>query len=509
MKVFTSDKIRAADSYTINNEPIASVMLMERAANRLADWINAEIANNINIKIFTGPGNNGGDGWALVRILINKGYSNIELFQLSINEKISPDAEINRTRLLKETQVNVTKIESENDFPQINNEDCIIDALFGSGLSRPLDGVASKLVKHINGSHKKCVLAIDIPSGLFSEDNSKNHENIIKADYTLSFQFPKVAFFFAENAKYIGDWVILPIGLHPAFINNEPTIFHYIQENEVVELVKKREKFSHKGTYGHALLIAGNYAMMGAAVLAAKAVLRAGAGLLTVHIPKSGLGIMQASVPESLISIDPSDLIFTDCPIEEKYSAIGIGPAIGQQGQTKDALIKVLSKSKVPVVIDADAINILSQIKNWEKFIPEGSILTPHPKEFERLFGKFTDSYSRLLFQIEFSKKKKCIIALKGAYTCITVPEGKVHFNSTGNPGMATGGSGDVLTGIILGLLAQGYSPEMSAIIGVYVHGMAGDIYSAAKSQHSLIASDLVDNIGSVFNVLEKKKLEK
>jgi ADP-dependent NAD(P)H-hydrate dehydratase / NAD(P)H-hydrate epimerase len=510
MKIFTSDKIRAADKYTIELEPIASVMLMERAAEQLAEWCNSKIPKISPVKIFTGPGNNGGDGWALARLLIRRGYANIKVYPLKIADNISHDAEINRKRLLKESQVEVLNIESEKDFPRIHEDDFVIDALFGSGLSRQLEGLADELVKYINQSRKKAIIAVDIPSGLFPEDNSENNtDSIIKADFTLSFQFPKLSFFFAENEKYVGEWSILPIGLHPDFIMNEPTIFNYLEEEEVAGLIKERVRYSHKGTYGHALLIAGSYGMMGAAVIGAKAALRAGAGLITTHIPKSGVEILQTSVPESLISIDPSETLFSKHPVLDKYTAIGVGPAIGTDELTRKALTELLGISKSPVVIDADAINILSQIKNGIDSIPSGCILTPHPKEFERLFGNFSDSYTRLMAQMEFSRKKNCTIIFKGAHSCITTPDGNVFINSTGNPGMATGGSGDVLTGLILGLLAQGYIPELAAIIGVYIHGKAGDEYTKTRGQHSLIASDLIDNIGSVFNVLEKKKTTK
>lgn len=510
MKIFTSEKIRQADAYTIEHEPVPSVMLMERAAEQLAEWINTYIPKKSPVKIFVGPGNNGGDGWALARLLVKRSYENVEIFQLKLNDHLSHDAEVNRKRILKESQIKVQIIESEKHFPLINNGDYLIDALFGSGLSRLLDGLAAALVRHINAGKKKSVIAVDIPSGLFSEDNSSNdHENIIKADFTLTFQFPKISFLFSENQKFIGDFVVLPIGIHPDFIKNEPTEFYYIKEEDAIGILKQRNRVSHKGTYGHALLIAGKYGMMGAAVLASKSAYRSGAGLVTNHIPQKGVEIIQTSVPESLLSIDQSETHFTHIPIDGRYNALAVGPAIGNDHQTQTALIDLLTWTKIPVVIDADAINILSETKNWQKQIPADCILTPHPKEFERLFGKIKDSYTRLRIQREFSLKYKCAIVFKGANTCITFPDGDIYFNSTGNPGMATGGSGDVLTGIILGLLSQGYSSKHAAILGVYIHGAAGDEYAKTKGQYSLIASDLIDNIGNVFNVLEKKKTTK
>jgi hydroxyethylthiazole kinase-like uncharacterized protein yjeF len=510
MKIFTSDKIRAADAYTIEHEPIASIMLMERAAGQLADWITKKIPKETSLKIFTGPGNNGGDGWALARLLMKREYLSLEVHCLKISGNLSSDAEINRKRLIKESRVQIKNIQSKKDFPEIGKNDYLIDALFGSGLSRPLDGLSAELVDYLNQSEKKGVIAIDIPSGLYAEDNSKNQkQSIIKASFTLTFQFPKIAFFFPENARFVGKWIVLPIGIHHDYINNEPSSFYFTQEEEVIDIIKIREKFSHKGTYGHALLIAGSYGMMGAAVLSAKATLRAGAGLVTTHVPLLGVDIIQSSIPESLLSIDKSETCFSMYPLINKYSAIGIGPGLNMASDTGKVFEILLSEIEIPSVIDADAINLLAKIDNWQERLPKDCILTPHPKEFERLFGKFPDSFSRLSAQISFSVSKKCTIVFKDAYTCVSTPEGNVWFNSTGNPGMATGGSGDVLTGLILGLLAQGYNTTEASVLGVYIHGLSGDLGAQSKGQHSLIASDIIDNIGAVFNVLEKKKITK
>jgi hydroxyethylthiazole kinase-like uncharacterized protein yjeF len=510
MKIFTSDKIREADAFTIEHEPVASISLMERAADQLTEWVTRKIPKDAPLKIFVGPGNNGGDGLALARLLKKKDFLSLEVFLLKITDYFSNDAETNRKRLVKESQVSVTNIVTKTDFPQINRNDYLIDALFGSGLSRPLEGLVADLVSYLNQSEKKGTISIDIPSGLYAEDNSKNlKQTIIKAAHTLTFQFPKIAFFFAENAPFVGNWSVLPIGIHPGFINNEPSIYNFTKEEDVVKLIKVRERFSHKGSYGHALLIAGSYGMIGAAVLSTRAALRGGAGLVTTHIPGMGVNIMQCAVPESLLSIDKSDTYFTMYPELAKFNALAIGPGLGTNSGSKKIFEILISEIKVPLIIDADALNILSQISNWRELLPENCILTPHPKEFERLFGKFSDSYTRLTAQINFSLKNKCTVVLKGAYTCITTPEGNVWFNSTGNPGMATGGSGDVLTGLILGLLAQGYNTTEAAITGVFVHGMAGDIATQTLGQNALIASDITDNIGAVFNVLERKKITK
>lgn len=505
MKFFITDKIRQADAYTIANEPISSIDLMERAALELQKWIIDRFQPSDTFKIFAGPGNNGGDAWALGRLLRDVGFQNISVFQVEIGSELSADAQINCKRYIDSAGETVFAIRSEHDFPEITNTDIIIDGLFGSGLSRPAEGLAAMLIRHINDSYPRNVIAIDIPSGLFGEDNGKNIPgNILRADFTLTFQFPKLSFFFAENEKFVGNWDVLPIKLHPGFILKEETPFHYITEIDIRNMLIKRSRFSHKGTYGHGLLIAGSYGMMGAAVLAARAAVRGGAGLLTAHIPRMGVEIVQTSVPESLISIDESDIIFTGSPDPNNFTAIAIGPGLNRKSNSGKGLIQLLKKAEVPVLIDADGLNLLSDMKDWTELLPKETILTPHPKEYERLFGKNPDSYHRLEQQRSFSVQYKCVIILKGAHTCITTPDGNAWFNTTGNPGMAKGGSGDVLTGLILGLLTQGYSPTAASLMGVYIHGMAGDKAAEKNGENGMIPSDIIDNIGKVFNVLEK-----
>ena len=344
------------------------------------------------------------------------------------------------------------------------------------------------------------VVSIDIPSGLMGEDNTGNiPENIIQANFTLTFQFPKLSFFFAENGKYIGVWEVLPIRLHPDGIALTQTDFLFIEKEEIQQIIQKRSRFGHKGSFGHALLIAGSFGKMGAAVLASKACLRAGAGLLTTHIPHFGYSIIQTAVPEAMASVDQHDSIFTEFPDLSQFSAVGVGPGINQKTNTKRALKELIEKSKLPLVIDADALNILAENKTWLEKLPENSILTPHPGEFKRLAGESANAYENIQKQIEFSKKYKVIVVLKGAFTSVSTPDGRLFFNSSGNPGMATAGSGDVLTGIILGLLAQGNSPENAALAGVYLHGLAGDLAAQKNSEYSLVAGDIVKFLGKAF----------
>jgi len=503
MKIFRSDQIKKIDEYSIKEEPVASIDLMERASGQILKWYLARFERSLHIFIFAGPGNNGGDGLALARML-NANRYNAEVFYINFTEKTSDDWRINHSRLKTETDVKMTSLINAAQFPVISSDDIIIDAIFGSGLTRPAEGLAAEIIKLINQSGST-IISIDIPSGLFCEDNSKNdNDNIITADYTLTFQFPKLSFFFPDNDKYLGEWTILPIGLSTKAIGSTISPFSYSEKNDVEVLLKRRTKFDHKGVFGHGLLVAGSTGKMGSAILGAKAAMRTGIGLLTCHVPSGGLIIMQISIPEAMVQSDKNEMRFSELEKYSSMSAIGIGPGIGTDPESQQALRKLLSSYPKPMVIDADGLNILSLNKEWLTLIPEGSILTPHPKEFERLTGKTSDSYSRLIRQIEFSKMYKCIVVLKGANTSVTTPDGNVHFNSTGNPGMATAGSGDALTGILLSLLAQGYKPINAAVLGVYLHGLAGDIAAEEFGDESIIASDIINCLSKAFKKIRE-----
>ncbi len=494
MKILSIDNVQEADNYTIKHEPIKSIDLMERASLQLFKWMKKRLKKSSSIVIFAGPGNNGGDGLALARMLLNANY-NVEVKVVKFTDKFSGDFKTNLNRL-KEIEGFI--IDEIDDIKKLNNladNNVIVDAIFGSGLSRPVEGLAADVIHFIN--NQSCVrIAIDVPSGLFADKHSASGiYSIVRADYTLSFQFPKLAFMFAENDQFIGDWHILNIGLHPDFINQAKTNNYYIIREDVVANVFKRTKFSHKGTYGHALLIAGSYGKMGAAILATKACLRSGVGLLHVHIPKVGYQIMQTTCPEAMLNIDRYDNYFSEVPVLNKYNVIGIGPGLGMEQQSTMALKLLIQSTKLPLVLDADALNILAENKTWMAFLPKNSVLTPHPKEFERLAGKWQNDFEKIDLQRQMAIKFGIVIVLKGAHTSVCLPSGDVYFNSTGNPGMATGGSGDVLTGLITGLIASGYSSAKAAIIATYVHGLAGDYAAKKLGQNGMLASDIVDKI--------------
>jgi len=513
MKIITAKQIREADAYTIAHEPIASIDLMERASASFVKWFVDHFHKQKVIKIFCGLGNNGGDGLAVGRMLLEKNYK-VEVFAIRHSDSTSEDFTVNEQRLSNLTDIK--NIYPGKDLPSITKNNIVIDAIFGSGLARPVKGLCGEVIQHINKS--KCtVIAIDIASGLYcdsppvypiSVSPSKVKEEthitdyrlpIIHATHTVSFQNPKLSLLLPQNEVYTGDWHLVPIGLDEGFIRSMDTTNYYIDMDLVKKIVKRRAKFSHKGTFGHALLITGSYGKMGAALLAARACLRSGAGLLTMHIPKCGYEFMQTALPEAMVMVDDSNDCFTTVPEIEKYAAIGIGPGLGMDKLTQKAFLKLIQKSSKPLVIDADAINIIGKNKNILVQIPSNSIFTPHPKEFERLAGKSDNDYQRLELLRTFAYKIKSIIVLKGAHTCIATPQGDCYFNSTGNPGMATAGSGDVLTGIITGLLAQGYSSFEAAILGVYLHGLTGDIAAKQFGKEAMIASDMVEMLGNAY----------
>jgi hydroxyethylthiazole kinase-like uncharacterized protein yjeF len=498
MKIFTTEQVRQIDKYTIENEPIVSIDLMERAAQQITGWLTTHYDQRCSFAVFSGPGNNGGDGLAVARMLVQQFYK-VTVYIIRISDKLSPDAQTNCERLKKLDNAIIMDVHEKDHLPFISENDIILDAIFGSGLSRPSDGFTARIIKHLN-SLPNTRIAIDIPSGLFGEDNSGNQpENIIKADVTLTLQFPPLSFFFAENEQYTGKWAVLPIGLASNAIQEINSPYNYLLSFDVKRLLKKRKRFSHKGTYGNVLLIAGSYGMMGAAVLGAKAALRTGSGLVTVHLPGFGYQIVQTAIPEALISMDESDLIFSGVPELAGFNAIGIGPGLGSKINSQRALFDLLKKVKVPLVIDADGLNILSVNREWIHSLPPGTILTPHPKEFDRLAGESRTGYDRNQMQIEFARKNNVIVILKGAYTSIAMPDGSCYFNSSGNAGMATAGSGDVLTGIILSLLGQGYIPAHAALVGVYMHGLAGDFAAKEGSEESVMAGDIIENIGKAY----------
>ena len=466
MKILSIDKVREADQYTIENEPVSSEDLMERAAGQVFEWLLQHINKDNKVKIFCGSGNNGGDGLVVARRLTEIGVPN-------------------RVFMVRDFQ-------SVKDFPAIDENDIIVDALFGSGLNRPIEGLAAELIEYLN-QQNAIRISIDIASGLFA-DGPSPMAAIFRPDFTLTFQMPKLAFMMPENDPYVGQLEVLDIQLHPQYLLEVETNNFLVDREMIKPIIHKKPKYSHKGTYGHALLVAGSEGKTGAAILGAKSCLRTGVGLLSVKLPQSAWTPLQASLPEAMIHTD--DKLDT-------FNAIGVGPGLSTSDDAQRMVRHLIQDAHVPLVMDADALNILSENKTWLSFLPPKTILTPHPKEFERMFGKTTNSFERLELQREIAMKYHVIIVLKGANTAVAMPNGTVFFNSTGNPGMATAGSGDVLTGMILSLLAQRYTPEEAAVLGVYLHGLAGDLAASEIGQEALIASDITQYIGNAYTSLK------
>lgn len=499
-KIFKNEAVRLIDEKTIKYDTISSLELMEKAASSCFNFLKKNLSKNKTIYIFAGPGNNGGDALVIAKLMLEAGY--ICKTYIISTKKLSDDCKKCKQELEEISpryNCSVEDINSEKDIPQIENGSYIIDGIFGSGLNKPLTGIFEKVVETINNS-LNITFSIDIPSGLYGEINNDPNK-IIKATHTLSLQFPKLAMLFSENAIFCGKIEIIDIGLNAQAIEEIETSYYLIKRNDVK--INKRLKFSHKGNFGHAMLVAGEYGKIGACLLAANSCVRSGVGLLTIYTPQCGYDILQTSLPEAMVVADNSQKTISKPPIIKNYSAIALGPGIGTAEQTKEAIFNFLKTLNIPSVIDADALNIIATNKSIIKELPENTIITPHPKEFERLFGSTKNSYERLELQKAMSIKHKIIIILKGHNTSISDPIGNIYFNSTGNPGMATAGSGDVLTGIILSFLAQGYTSLQSAINGVYIHGKAGDYAYKKKGSYSLIASDIIKYLPKAFSKFE------
>ena len=499
MKFFPTSAIKELDAYTIEHEPIVSIDLMERAACVLSTAILDRYAGR-SFAVFAGAGNNGGDGLAVARMLHDAGCC-VQAWVVNPKGKLSPDCAVNLLRL-QETAVTVVEVRDTFIMPSLDSDTIIIDALFGSGLNKPVcEGVFVDVIQGINSSPCE-VLAVDMPSGLMGENNTTSNNAIVKATATFTLQLPKMSLLFSENAPFVGDFSILDIGLSKEGMKGLASYLFFTDEKDIKTLLRSRARHAHKGNFGRALLVAGSKGMAGASVLSARAAMRSGVGLLTVHVPTCNNVIVQSTVPEAMTSIDSHDTCFSDFVDTAKYSAVAVGPGLGQGKESESALLHLIENCRVPMVVDADALNILSHNHGYLYRLPAGSVLTPHPGEFARLFGDYENSYRRLQKALSYAKSSGVTVVVKGAYTVVVAPGGNLYFNSTGNPGMATGGSGDVLTGIVLSLLAQGYDAVDASRIGVYVHGLAGDCAADEKGETSLVAGDIVACLPQVWKTL-------
>ena len=496
MKIFSSKQIYEADKATIKKNNISSDQLMEGVAVQLFNWLHLRIQGApVKIHLFCGLGNNGGDGIALARHLQEHGY-NIGVYVVNYSKKRSDDFLVNLDRL-KDRKIWPEFLDDSSVLPEIGRDDIIVDAIFGIGLNRAPDSWVVNLFEHIEKS-KAFVLSVDIPSGLFTDRVSEDEKAVVKANHTLSFQVPKLVFFLPETGIFTEQWEVLDIGLDPEFLVNTETEYELIGKNEMLPVYIPREKFSHKGTHGHGLIVGGSYGKIGAVHLASKACLYAGSGLVTAFVPKCGYIPLQTNFPEAMVLTDNDENHISKIEFGIDPAVVGIGVGLDKDASTVKALDEFLGDNKKPLVIDADALNILSENKALLGKIPAQTVLTPHPKELERLIGSWKDDFDKLKKAKEFSKKYDCVLVIKGSHT-ITIYDEKGYVNTTGNPGMGTGGTGDVLTGVITGLIAQGYNPLNAAVFGVYLHGRAGDIAVEKTGYQALTASHVVDAIGLAF----------
>lgn len=504
MKLLSVEQIRQVDSATIELEPIASHDLMERAAMACVKRLVKLAVPDEHILVICGKGNNGGDGLAICRLLNDLGYD-CKALVIDYTTTWSTDAEINFRKLNDKHPGKVIEVRNMEAFKIFCKDDAlVVDALLGTGINKAAEGFLAEVIETLNQQFKR-IISIDVPSGLFTDKSSADNKYIIHSSLTLTFQFPKLAYLMAQNKLAVPEFEILNIGLHNKAIASQKTTHYYLTKELISSLLKQRSKFSHKGLYGHALLLAGSKGKSGAAIISAKAAMRSGLGLLTVHSTAQTIQALLHHVPECMSSEDTNTDCITELDKPEQYDAIAIGPGIGTAEDTQLVLKKLLQYYSGKLVIDADGLNILSENKTWLTFLPPNTILTPHPKEFERLCGKTYDDFERIETLRQFAIKYGCIVVLKGAHSAIAMPDGNVFFNSSGNAGMAKAGSGDGLTGIILGLLSRGYNAPQAALIGTFIHGYAADMLLKKKSMESILISDVIDQLAKAFKKLEAK----
>lgn len=506
MKIFSSKILKEIDDATCEAQNIDSIELMERAAEAVSCEIISRFLPSKRIVVIAGPGNNGGDALAVARMLLEQGYKKIEIFLFNVKGKLSHDCDEERKKLITIQGIDFTEVKTGFTPPYLDKDDVVIDGLFGSGLRMPLQGGFRALAQYINNS-EAYVISIDIPSGLFGEWNANSlRKDMVHANLTLAFQLPRLSFFFEENSMVLGEWKLLDIDLDQSKIRQTKSDYNLVEARSVRPWLKKRNPFTGKRDYGSVLIMAGSYGMFGAAVMCAQAALRSGSGLATVHTANCGMSVLQSCVPEALFEPDRNEHYITDMTPHHQHQAIVVGPGIGTHDRTIDALEGLLKISQSPLVIDADALNCIAKRPALLTLIPPQSVITPHIGEFDRLFGEHSSSEQRMLRAIEVAQKYNIIVVIKGHHTITVRPTGTVDFNSTGNPGMATAGSGDVLTGVIAAFIAQGYRPELAAKIGVYIHGLAGDIAAEELGEYGMIATDISKRIGQAIQVTINNK---
>ncbi|MBA4348461.1 MAG: bifunctional ADP-dependent NAD(P)H-hydrate dehydratase/NAD(P)H-hydrate epimerase [Thermodesulfovibrio sp.] len=516
MKVVTSDEMREIDRVTIEKYGIPGPVLMERSGLAVALRVK-ELYSSKKVVVLCGSGNNGGDGLVAARNLHNMGFR-VNILIFAPKDALSPDCKA-QYEIAKKIGVPV-------EFRKgINRRDIhgsvVIDAVFGTGLSRIVTGEIAKIFTLLNNSDTH-VISVDIPSGI-SSDTGKILGQAIKADFTITFGLPKRGHYLYPGAEYTGKLFVEDIGFPDGLLSSNKIKVDLIEKEFITGLIPQRPKYSHKGDYGHVLVVAGSKGKTGAALMTAKACMRSGAGLVTIGVPESLMNVFQRRVTEEMTLPLPDDgrgmlsansintiLDFAS----KKADVVAVGPGIGVSSDTEKIVVELVKKSPLPIVIDADGINCLKGRRSVLKNAKSPVILTPHPGEMARLLSQKSGDRSqksevelrkeieqdRINMAVSFAKGTGTYVVLKGVPTIVSVPEGNAYINTTGNPGMATAGSGDVLTGIIASLMGQGLNPVDASILGVYLHGLAGDIAAKKKGEHSLIASDIINSLPAAFS---------
>jgi NAD(P)H-hydrate epimerase len=505
-EVLSVAQVRASEALTMSEEPISSLDLMERAGIRFTEYLlqHCPIDRFAEIVVVCGPGNNGGDGLVIARHLSAQGLPVRVLLAVPDGARTTPEFDTNLERwyaLSEEQRTQRTNVYKEGEDLVRGRPILLIDAIFGIGLSKPLRDYHARLVENINQSGAY-IIAVDAPSGMKLDEHTEDKALSIKAQETYTFQFCKLAYLLPENYSRCGEVSVIDIGL---LRPEDDYKLQLIEQETIKHLLHHPYKYAHKGSMGHGLLITGSADMPGAAILAATAALRGGIGKVTVHSPSKVCDLLPTAIPEAILSRDTNEESFSRIDLERHpgINAIAIGCGLGKSKAVVQGLKNVLDEVGNPLILDADALNILAENKTWLGFLPAKSILTPHIKEFERMAGKADNDFDRIGKLRQFAEKYEVIVVLKGAHTAVAMPDGRVFFNTTGNPGMATAGSGDVLTGLLLALLSQGYAPEAAALVGVYLHGAAAD---CATAQHghptALIASDIPKCFGKAIQLI-------
>jgi NAD(P)H-hydrate epimerase len=517
MKILTAAQMQRIDRLTTEKCGVPSLTLMENAGAVVVDFLTEQFEplTEHTIAILCGRGNNGGDGFVVARLLRNKGLTP-RVVLLGDPASLKGDAAENYNRLAALAAPGIAPEPGVWHRVRLTIADAtlVIDAILGTGLSKPLEGFLLEVVRDLNRDFARVpIVAVDLPTGI-SSDTGELIGECVKARASVTFTAPKIGHVFPPACEYVGRWVVRSIGTPPELLDNDPELYlNLVSAPDLAWLAQPRKVTAHKGQFGHVLIVAGSMGKTGAAALAAQAALRAGAGLVTVATPTSalpiiaGLGMefMTEPLPETeagTLSMRALDYGRMD-KLAEGKSVLAIGPGLGTVAETAEFIRSVVNRYELPVVLDADGLNAFAGCMDKLRSAGRVRVLTPHPGEMGRLTAQTTAQIlaHRIEVAREFAMKHQVHLVLKGSRTLTAMPDGQVVVNPTGNPGMATGGTGDVLTGLTAGLLAQYSALPVGQVVAaaVYMHGLAGDLAAAELGQSSMLAGDLLRTLPRAF----------